>query len=167
MQTQATDHAVTHTALRAEVLERLGRDTAAARGLPNEAFTTQDFLDLEYRHAFARSWVFAGRASSVPDRGDVEPVEVAGRSLFLARGADDVVRVFHNVCPHRGAHLVVEHARGAPALTCPYRAWSFGLDGTLKGRPHYHGPERHDRDGGEVGYVCSRFAAPLGTTGCS
>ena len=47
MQTQTTNHAITHAALRPEILEALRRDTASARGLPNEAFTTQDFLDLE------------------------------------------------------------------------------------------------------------------------
>tara|TARA_Y100000588_G_scaffold325180_1_gene358786 strand:- start:29 stop:1267 length:1239 start_codon:yes stop_codon:yes gene_type:complete len=153
MPTQTKEDAITHSALCPEILEGLSKDTAAARGLPNEAFTTQEFLDLEQRHAFARSWVFAGRVSAIPNRGDVEPVEVAGRSLFVARGSDDRVRVFHNVCPHRGARLVVEFARGAPALTCPYHAWSFTLDGELKGRPHYHGPEQHDRDGRDSG-VC-------------
>ena len=140
-----------HPVLSPQVLEGLAGDTATARGLPNEAFTTQEFLDVEYRHAFARSWVFVGRAGSVANRGDVEPVEAAGRSLFMTRGADDEVRVFHNVCPHRGARLVVEPTRGAAALTCPYHAWTYGLDGELKGRPHYHGPERHDRGNAETG----------------
>ena len=145
METATDNGSIADSVLSDTVLEGLKRDTALARGLPNEAFTTEAFLALEYQHAFARTWVFAGRAGSVANRGDIEPVQVAGRSLFMLRGTDDEVRVFHNVCPHRGARLVVESMRGAPALTYPYHAWSYELDGTLKGRPHYHGPDQHDR----------------------
>ena len=139
----AVDEAV--AVLSDEVLDGLNRDTSLVRGLPNAAFTTEAFLNLEYQTLFKRSWVFAGRASAVANPGDVEPVEVAGSSLFLVRGADQKIRVFHNVCPHRGARLVVESLHETLTLTCPYHAWSYELDGNLKGRPHYHGPDQHDR----------------------
>ena len=131
--------------LTAQVLEDLGRETGSARGLPNAAFNSDEFLALEYERLFKRSWVFAGRASEVASKGDVKPVEAAGGALFIVRGSDDEIRVFHNVCPHRGARLVVDSQQQSSALTCPYHAWSFGLDGKLKGRPHFHGPDRHDR----------------------
>ena len=136
---------VAYAAVSDEIVEALGRETEFARGLPNEAFTTQGFLDLENEYVFSRSWVFAGPASDVPDRGDVKPMAVAGRSLFMARGQDDEIRVFQNVCPHRGTRLVTDVMRRTSVLTCPYHAWSYGLDGHLKGRPHYHGPGKHDR----------------------
>ena len=142
-----TDEAI--SVLSDEVLEGLGRDTAEVRGLPNEAFTTDAFLSLEYRTLFKRSWVFAGRASAIANPGDVEPVEIAGSSLFMVRDTDQKIRVFHNVCPHRGARLVIESMQGAPSLTCPYHAWSYELDGDLKGRPHFHGPNQHDRGNAE------------------
>ena len=128
-----------------EIVKALGRETEFARGLPNEAFTSQAFLDLENRYVFSRSWVFAGPASDVADRGDVKPVDVAGRPLFMVRGRDDEIRVFQNVCPHRGTRLVTEEMRRTSVLTCPYHAWSYGLDGALVARPHYHGPDKHDR----------------------
>ncbi len=130
-----------------EVIDGLGKETELARGLPNAAFTTDAFLALENKFLFSRTWVFAGRVGQVPDPGDVYPVEVAGCSLFMVRGTDRKIRVFQNVCPHRGARLVTESLHGASALTCPYHAWSYGLDGGLKGRPHYHGPDQHDRGG--------------------
>ena len=138
-----TDDAV--AVLSAEVLDGLNRDVGLVRGLPNAAFTTETFLTLEYQTLFKRSWVFAGRASAITNCGDVEPVDVAGNSLFMVRGTDQEIRVFHNVCPHRGARLVVESVRETSSLTCPYHAWSYELDGNLKGRPHYHGPDHHDR----------------------
>ena len=57
--------------------------------------------------------------------------------------------------PHRGARLVVETTKQAQALTCPYHAWSYTLDGELKGRPHYHGPDKHDKgNNGSGEHVC-------------
>ncbi len=126
-----------------EVLARLSRETEEARGLPNAAFTDPGFHDLERTRLFPRSWVFAAPASAVPDSGDVLPVEVAGHPVVIVRGSDGAVRVFHNVCPHRGARLVTERRCAAVTLTCPYHAWSYSLDGALKGRPHYHGHGRH------------------------
>lgn len=136
-----------YSAVTNEIIERMSLETTQARGLPNEAFTSSAFLDLELKHVFSRTWVFAGVLSDVPNPGDVKPIDVAGRSLFMATGFDGKTRVFHNVCPHRGARLVVDDARQARALTCPYHAWSFTLDGELQGRPHFHGPENHDREG--------------------
>ena len=144
-----------------QVLDGLNRDIALVRGLPNDAFTTETFLNLEYQTLFKRSWVFAGRAGAVANCGDVEPVDVAGSSLFMVRGADQEIRVFHNVCPHRGARLVIESLQETLTLTCPYHAWSYELDGNLKGRPHFHGPDQHDRGNSSdehswIGSVCSR-----------
>ena len=131
------------------ILTTLDKETASARGLPNEAFTTQNFLNLENEHLFPSTWVFAAPASDVPNIGDVKPVQVAERSLFLVRCESGEVKVFHNVCPHRGARLVVEPATGTRSLTCPYHAWTYSLDGVLNGRPHYHGPNEHDHGDGE------------------
>ena len=128
------------------VVERLSHPTEQARGLPNDAFTSDEFFQLEQKTLFANSWTFAAPASDVPHPGDMKPIEVAGRSLILARGQHGDINVFHNVCPHRGARLLIEANSGQQTLVCPYHAWSFNLEGHLQGRPHYHGPDRHDRD---------------------
>lgn len=129
-----------------QVMARLSRPTEQARGLPNEAFTGDAFFELEQRTLFANTWVFAAPASDVPNPGDLKPIEVAGRSLILARGQHGEIRVFHNVCPHRGARLLIEASTRQQTLVCPYHAWSYDLEGRLLGRPHYHGPDQHDRD---------------------
>lgn len=135
------------------VIEALSLDTAQARGLPNAAFTSPGFLDLEHKHLFTRTWVFAGLLSDVPNAGDVKPVTVANRPLLLTTGADGITRVFHNVCPHRGARLVDKDATGKKLLVCPYHAWSFSLDGALRARPHFNGPgaHEHSRAKGDAG----------------
>ena len=129
---------------------RIQGPTEHARGLPNEAYGSEAVHRLEQRRLFARTWCFAGRASSVPAIGDVAPVEVAGLPLFMARGTDGEVRVFHNVCPHRGARLVPKCQRAKRSLVCPYHAWTYELDGRLRNRPHFDGPGRHDEGQGCV-----------------
>ena len=126
------------------VLARLDGPPEKVRGLPNETFTSQAFFELEQQTLFTRCWSFAGIASELPEVGDVRPVEVAGQPLLLIRGADGEIRVFQNVCPHRGAKLLDEPANLAKGITCVYHAWSYGLDGQLRARPHFNGPSRHD-----------------------
>lgn len=111
-----------------------------ASGLPNAAYWSEDWLALEQEHCFRRSWVFAGAGAEIPEPGDMKPVEIGGAPLIVLRDRSGGVRAFHNVCRHRGAKLVTEPCRRA-TLTCPYHAWSYGLDGHLRARPHFSGPD--------------------------
>ena len=123
--------------------QRIAGPTDRARGLPNHYYWSEDVLYREQSHLFGRTWCFAGRAGAVPAPGDARPVEVAGQPLFLVRDESERVRVFHNVCPHRGARLVSEARTARKRLVCPYHAWTYGLDGRLVSRPHYDGPGQH------------------------
>lgn len=61
-----------------QVLSRLAGPLDSVRGLPNEAFTSQSFFELERETVFAGGWSFAGRSSDVLDSGDMVPVTAAG-----------------------------------------------------------------------------------------
>ena len=128
--------------------QRIAGPTDRARGLPNHCYWSEDVLHRERSHLFGHTWCFAGRASAVPASGDVQPVEVAGQPLLLVHDESERVRVFHNVCPHRGARLVSEPRTARNRLVCPYHAWTYDLDGRLVSRPHYDGPGRHSSGGG-------------------
>lgn len=77
-------------------------------------------------------WLQVGHESDIPEPGDVKVVERLGESILLVRGSDREVRGFYNVCRHRGARVCGADAVGLRQLTCPYHAWSYALDGSLK-----------------------------------
>ena len=124
---------------------RFDVETAEGKGLPNDCYTSEEWLKLENERVFARSWMLAGFQRDIPEPGDACPITVAGLPLLLLRDAGGEVRVFHNVCRHRGAILLDAPRSNLTGLTCPYHSWSYGLDGRLKARPHFFGGGRHDR----------------------
>ncbi len=125
-------------------LARFSDTNGAVRGLPAAAYTSEAFLALENEKLFTNGWTFVGFAHELATRGDAVPVQVAGRPVLLLRGGDGEIRAFHNVCRHRCLMLVDEPGNVGRFLRCPYHSWTYGLDGKLKGAPHFAGPDRHD-----------------------
>jgi phenylpropionate dioxygenase-like ring-hydroxylating dioxygenase large terminal subunit len=69
----------------------------------------------------------------------VFPLTIAGHSLLVARDKDGEVRVFYNLCRHRGAQLVDEPCKPRGGrLVCPYHAWSFNLKGEFLRAPYLY-----------------------------
>ena len=129
-----------------DLVRQINRPTIDAAGLPNEAYTSERFLTLERERVFSPTWTCIGHACAVPEPGDARPVDFLGQPLLMVRDAAARVRVFHNVCSHRGNQLVREPCRFAKRIRCSYHSWTYDLDGTLRGTPHIGGPGRHEND---------------------
>jgi phenylpropionate dioxygenase-like ring-hydroxylating dioxygenase large terminal subunit len=86
---------------------------------------------------FRHVWLNIGLDSEVPHIGDwiVRDIEAAKASLLIVRGQNDVIRAFHNVCSHRALKLVWSERGCDKQFVCPYHAWSYGTDGSLRGIP--------------------------------
>ena len=54
--------------------------------------------------------------------------------MVVTLASDLQLRGFLNVCRHRGT-IVVDEPQRRGTLQCPYHAWTYGLDGTLRGAP--------------------------------
>ena len=123
-----------------ENLDQVRAPVATARGMPNAFYADADVFEAEKQAVFAANWACIGFASDVPGAGDVKPVDFLGQPYVIVRGKDDVVRVFENVCRHRGMILVEKPAHTNGIIRCPYHSWCYGLDGSLRTTPHVGGP---------------------------
>lgn len=105
-----------------------------AHAMPKSVYTSTAFLEQEQRHVFAADWVCAGRAESLAAPGDYLTMEIAGEPVVVLRDRDGVVRAMSNVCRHRMSTLL--QGRGhVRSIVCPYHAWTYNLDGSLRGAP--------------------------------
>ncbi|SLN76730.1 aromatic ring-hydroxylating oxygenase subunit alpha [Oceanibacterium hippocampi] len=118
-----------------------------ARGLPNACYTEPGVFAAERRSLFETGWVAAGFGADISRPGDIRPVELWGLPMLLVRGRDGEIRVFHNVCSHRGMRLVDAPGHANGLIRCRYHAWSYGLDGRLRATPHVGGPGRNELAG--------------------
>ncbi len=111
-------------------------------GLAARYYTDGEVFAAEMDRVFARSWVMVGHVSEVAEPGMAITARVGDESVLVANDAGQL-RAMFNVCQHRGHELVTSATARLDRITCPYHAWTYGLDGRLL----------HAR-GEEVGDVC-------------
>ena len=117
-----------------------------ALGLPNPFYTDPALFEAEKTRLFFPNWAAVGFVNDCPAPGDAKPIKFLGQPLVLVRDRQGVLRVFQNICRHRGMILVAEEGPIARVIRCPYHAWSYELDGALRTTPHVGGPgnNRHE-----------------------
>jgi len=98
-----------------------------------------DHYELERKAIFARTWLNVGRVEQLPRNGSyfTKELDAAGTSLVIVRDKDGEIRVFHNICRHRGNKLVWTDYPGDETsgtcrqFTCKYHGWRYATDGQL------------------------------------
>jgi phenylpropionate dioxygenase-like ring-hydroxylating dioxygenase large terminal subunit len=115
---------------------------ASAEIFSAEAYTGDDFWRFEQWAVFEREWLCVGHVNQVPDPGDHFAITIIGESLVVTRDEAGDIHVLSAICQHRGHPLLdglnssaPGECRNAKLLVCPYHAWSYGLDGSLRGAP--------------------------------
>ena len=102
----------------------------------------------EERDALLMSgWSGLAVASAVPEPGDALPISFLGQPLLLLRDRAGAVRVFHNICRHRGMILVDAPRKIEGAIRCPYHSWCYSTEGRLVSTPHVGGPGQNTAEG--------------------
>lgn len=102
-------------------------------------YTDPEIFAEEKPKIFDKSWLIACHESEIPEPLDYRAYQhPGGHNLIVLRGEDRVVRVFQNICPHRGNRLLYDVAgsikgsspSGAPdRITCIFHAWAFDSKG--------------------------------------
>jgi phenylpropionate dioxygenase-like ring-hydroxylating dioxygenase large terminal subunit len=101
--------------------------------ISHRVYTDDEVYQRELREIFGRQWVFVGLELEIPEPGDYKTTWLGEVPVIVLRDNDGKIRVYENVCLHRGAKLLKKPCGKAKAMTCVYHRWSFGLDGRLLG----------------------------------
>ena len=118
-----------------------------ANGLPNECYLNDEYFKIERERVFFDNWIVVGVSSSVPEIGDAKPFDLMGVPLLILRDKNNKIRVFHNVCSHRGMILLNKECKLKNTIRCPYHSWSYNFNGELIVTPHIGGMNIHEADG--------------------
>ena len=127
-------------------LEAVEKPIEAANGLPNECYTSEDYLAYEKVRIFHDNWTAIGVGSSIPSPGDAKPYNLLGIPLIMIRDKNMKIRVFHNVCSHRGFKLLDKPCNLRNVIRCPYHSWSYDFEGNLLATPHIGGLNNHESE---------------------
>ena len=101
--------------------------------LDQEFYIDQHIFDLDVKNIFSKQWVFVGHVSRIPNYGDYFLFNIGKESIIIVRDKNNEVHAHYNVCRHRGSHICLENEGNSKVLICPYHAWTYNLDGSLRG----------------------------------
>jgi len=127
-------------------LSAVRRPIQQARGLPNAHYIDDAVVAEENQAVLASQWAGLAVASDVPETGDAVPLTFLGMPLLLVRAKSGTVRVFQNICRHRGMILVEEPRKIEGAIRCPYHSWCYSTEGKLVSTPHVGGPGQNTHE---------------------
>ena len=114
-------------------------DQAAGYSLPAHFFYDESVFLREKTAIFFKSWHLVAHLNELREPGSFVTHEIFEQSVIVIAGRDGKIRGFHNVCRHRGNRLVEARRGKSPTLTCGYHAWTYALDGCLRGAPNAQG----------------------------
>ena len=136
---------VTTSELSSAQCSAIHQATADAKGLPAKSYTSTEWMRSERDKVFSPTWTAIGYVHDLP-LASATPVDLMGLPLLMVKDLIGTVRVFHNVCRHRGRQLVDEPCVLRGSIRCPYHNWTYNFDGSLSGTPHIGGYGIHHLD---------------------
>src|SRR6476661_2001821 len=81
-------------------------DLARATTLPSRWYTDPEMLEAEKQKVFWKTWQAVAHTAAVANRCDYVSADLLGEPIVIARGEDNNLRAFSNVCRHRASTIV-------------------------------------------------------------
>ena len=118
-----------------------------SNGLPNKNYIDNKQYDVEKRVLIFDQWAGVMVADEIPEPGDAKPLTFIDIPLLLLRNEKNEIKVFLNVCRHRGMILIKKAKKIEGAIRCPYHSWCYSKNGDLISTPHVGGPGKNLHNG--------------------
>ncbi len=121
-----------------EVPEYLSRESAMPPGptlVPAEFYFSRDHHEREMNQLWKHVWQMACHEDDLPNVGDYLPYEIGELSFLIVHTAPDEFKAYRNACRHRGRRLKERPGKQTHELRCPFHAWAWNLDGSIKEIP--------------------------------
>ncbi len=100
---------------------------------PVENYYDEELFKAELDLIFKRIPLPLALSAELPGKNTYKAMDAAGVPVVITRDAKGEVHAMLNICRHRGALICGDGYGESRALTCPYHAWSYGMNGELRG----------------------------------
>jgi phenylpropionate dioxygenase-like ring-hydroxylating dioxygenase large terminal subunit len=104
--------------------------------LPANSYFDEDVFGDERALIFEPGPRYVGHELWTGEPGEYRTLAHEAEGRALVRDAQGL-RLVSNVCRHRQALMLRGHGQTREHIVCPIHRWTYGLDGQLKGAPHF------------------------------
>lgn len=109
-------------------------------------YNDEDIFRIDLQSVLSKQWHFVDHESNLPKAGDYITQQFGNESIIIVRDKENQLHAHFNVCRHRGSRICAKEKGNSPKLVCPYHAWVYEYDGSLKSArqmPEDFKPEDH------------------------
>ena len=103
--------------------------------ISRDIFVSDELYQQELERVFARTWLFIGHESQIPNPNDFFISRMGEESVIMTRDRQGEIHVLLNTCMHRGMKVCRYDEGNTPVFSCPYHGWSYSTDGNLVSVP--------------------------------
>jgi phenylpropionate dioxygenase-like ring-hydroxylating dioxygenase large terminal subunit len=112
-------------------------------------------FEVEMDKIFGSTWVWVAHTSELPGPNTFKTTFVGRQPVIVTRDKAGDIHVLLNRCRHRAASVCEPKSGSAHVFMCPYHAWTYNVDGTLRAVPR-DGAYDADFDKADYGLVSLR-----------
>ena len=112
--------------------KQLFENQALGYSLEQAFYNDESIFKIDIENILSKQWQFVDHESNLPNAGDYITYEFGDESIIIVRDKKDKLHAHFNVCRHRGSRICSEEKGNSPKLVCPYHAWIYEHDGSLK-----------------------------------